>query len=63
MEVEWRFRNDLQPKDLETITIEICKLKAKSFLINTWYRPPEVHYNCLIVMNNVYGKWTRRIKK
>lgn len=25
---------------LETVTVEIFKPKAKSFLINTWYRPP-----------------------
>ena len=38
--INYKIRNDLQPEDLETITIEICKPKAKSFLINTWYRPP-----------------------
>ena len=26
--------------NLETITVEICKPKAKPFLINTWYRQP-----------------------
>ena len=30
----------MQLQDLETITIEVCKPKAKPFLINTWYRPP-----------------------
>ncbi len=28
-------------ENLETITVEIQKPKAKPFLINTWYRPPD----------------------
>ena len=29
------------PDNLETITVEITKPKAKPFLLNTWYRPPD----------------------
>ena len=28
-------------ENLETITIEVCPPKAKSFLVNTWYRLPD----------------------
>ena len=30
------------PDNLETITFEITKPKAKPFLLNTWYRPPDM---------------------
>ena len=30
----------MMPDNLEKITFEITKSKAKSFLLNTWYRPP-----------------------
>ena len=43
---------------LETITIEVCPSKAKSFLVNTWYRPPDAciecfdwYENCIIDMD------------
>ena len=31
---------------LETITIEVCPSKAKSFFVNTWYRPPDASIEC-----------------
>ena len=36
----YRKRNDLIHDELELITIEIKRLRSKSFLISTWYRPP-----------------------
>ena len=30
------------PDNLETITVEITRPKAKPFLLNTWYRPPDM---------------------
>ena len=38
--ISYKLRPDLDHANLESITIEIFKPKAKSFLINTWYRPP-----------------------
>ena len=38
--INYKIRNDLAIASLETVTVEIFKPKAKSFLINTWYRPP-----------------------
>ena len=35
--------------NLETITVEVSKPKSKSFLINTWYRPPD---SCLELCND-----------
>ena len=35
--------------NLETITIEVSKPKSKSFLINTWYQPPD---SCLELFND-----------
>ena len=35
--------------NLETITAEVSKSKSKSFLINTWYRPPD---SCLKPFND-----------
>ena len=38
--VDYKLWFELMTDDLETITVETCKPKAKLFLINTWYRPP-----------------------
>ena len=38
--ISYKLRPDLDHANLESITIEIFKPKAKLFLINTWYRPP-----------------------
>ena len=39
--IHYKIRNDLMNEKLETITIEVCPPKGKSFFINTWYRPPD----------------------
>ena len=39
--INYVIRNDLMPEDLEMMTIEILKPNAKSFLVATWYRPPD----------------------
>ena len=33
-------RNDLVPTSLEMICVEISRLHSRSFLVNSWYRPP-----------------------
>ena len=38
--INYKIRNDLAIDSLEIVTVEIFKPKSKSFLINTWYRPP-----------------------
>ena len=38
--INYKLRNDLMLKILEMVTVEVLKPKAKSFLINAWYRPP-----------------------
>ena len=39
--INYKVRYDLMTDELETITVEICKPKAKPFSINTWYRQPK----------------------
>ena len=39
--INYKFRLDLMPENLEIIVVEVLKLRAKSFLINTWYSPPD----------------------
>ena len=36
--INYKLRNDLMLKSLEMVTVEVLKPKAKSFLINAWYR-------------------------
>ncbi len=38
--INFIIRDDLTDDNLETITLEISKPKAKPFLINSWYKPP-----------------------
>ena len=46
--IDYKVRYDLMTDELETITVEICKpTKAKPFLINTWYRPPNASLELL----------------
>ena len=51
-DLDYKVRYDLMTDNLETITVEICKPKAKPFLINTWYRPP----NTSLELVNSYEK-------
>ena len=39
-DVNYVVRNDLVPKNLEVVTIEISRPKTKPFITSTWYRPP-----------------------
>ena len=43
--------------DLKTITVEISKSKSKSFLINTWYRPPDSP----IELFDVYEEYVKKM--
>ena len=38
-------RNDLCPDSLEIICVEITKPHNKSFLVSSWYRPPNSNIN------------------
>ena len=38
--INYKIRNDLDFDNLESITVEVIKLKTKPFLVNTSYRPP-----------------------
>ena len=49
--------------DLETITVEISKPKSKSFLINTWYRPPDSPIELFGVYGEYVKRWTLKTKK
>ena len=56
--IDYKIRNDLMNEKLETITTEVCPSKAKSFFVNTWYRPPDAciecfdwYENCIIDMD------------
>ena len=40
--INYKIGSDIMPDNLETITVEITKPKAKPFLLNTWYRPPDM---------------------
>ena len=43
--------------DLGTITVEVSKPKSKSFLINTWYRPPDSP----IELFDVYEEYAKKM--
>jgi len=44
--IDYKIRDDLMNEKLETITIQVCPPKGKSFFINTWYRPPDASIEC-----------------
>ena len=46
--VNYKIRSDIMSENLETITVEITKPKAKPFLLSTWYRPPNMPVNVFI---------------
>ncbi len=46
--INYKIRSDIMPENLETITVEITKPKAKPFLLSTWYRPPNMPVNIFI---------------
>ena len=57
--IDFQVRPDLNSSDIEILTIEIIKNKSKTFLITTWYRPPndpiEIIYefeNCLKLIDS-----------
>ena len=39
--INYKIGLDLMPDNLETITVETTKPKAKPFHLNRWYRPPD----------------------
>ena len=45
------------PENLETITVEITKPRAKPFFINRWYRPPDISVDAL----NEYEQGVQKI--
>ena len=38
---------DLECESLEWIGIKVIKLKAKSFIVSTWYRPPRSNVDAM----------------
>lgn len=38
--IDFKYRQDLNIHNLESISIEISKMHTKSFIVSTWYRPP-----------------------
>ena len=40
--INYKIRSHIMPDNLETIAVEITKPKAKPFLLDTWYRPPDM---------------------
>jgi exonuclease III len=38
--INYKLRNELTIESLEMVTVEVMEPKAKSFLVNAWYRPP-----------------------
>jgi hypothetical protein len=49
------------PENLETITFEITKPKAKPFLLSTWYRPPNMPVNIFIDYELIIQKMDHEI--
>ena len=43
-------------RDLEMVTVEVMKPKAKSFLVNAWYRPPSSKAELFYDYENVLEK-------
>jgi hypothetical protein len=56
-------RYDLEDDNLETITVEISKPNSKSFLVNTWYRPPDTSSTVFANFVECVKKWTWRIRR
>ena len=57
--IDFQVRPDLNSSDIEILTIKTIKNKSKTFLITTWYRPPndpiEIIYkfeNCLKLIDS-----------
>ena len=40
--ISFKLRNNIIPDEAEAICLEVKKPKTKSFLISTWYRPPNL---------------------
>ena len=55
--INYKLRNELLIESLEMVTVEVMKPKAKSFLVNAWYRPPsskaELFYDYENVLENI----------
>ena len=54
--INYRTRFHVMPENLETITVEVQKPRAKAFLIQIWYRPQMHSMICLMSLKNVYKK-------
>ena len=39
--INFQIRADLNPSDIECLTIEISRPRSKPFLVSTWYTPPQ----------------------
>ena len=54
--INYRTRLNLMLGNLETITVEVQKPRAKAFLIQTWYRSPNA-------LNEVFDEFEKCIQK
>ena len=59
--INYKIRHDLMNNNLETITLEVLPPKSKTFLVNTWYRPPNSPVECFAwyeecIMKMDFGK-------
>ena len=56
--IDYKIRSDLSDPDLEFLCIEIQKLKAKSFFLSNWQRPP----NSPIELSDKFEALLRKIE-
>ena len=51
--LNYTVRDDFTNDSLETLTLEIMKPKARPFIVNYWYRPPNSSQECLNIYENL----------
>ena len=61
--LNYTVRDDLTDESLETLTLEITKPKAKQFIVNSWYRPPNSSQECLNTYENLITQMIPKIRK
>lgn len=54
--ISYAERKDLVPNNLEMVCVEVSRPHNRSFLISTWYRPPNSH-------NDVFDKYDEFLRK
>ena len=54
--INYDVRKDLVFDQLESLSIEISKPRSKSFIVATWYRPPNSPFELLSYFESFVGK-------